>query len=263
MHKMFNRILVPVNFNSNWLLDKAIQLANLLDCDLMLVHVQPPSLHTTGRERESEMDQLVQQYKTRLNEGLFLTSSIHTGYWQSVLKDVIIAERIDLMIIPRGHRKINNTVIRRININKLSLQTNCPIMTVTRNFNAGKLQNIVVPVYDLFPVKKLTIATYLTLETSGCIYLMGKSESAPQKNGSNFLSRAYQLLTDFGRVKIRCSFEDSDDTASSALAYARNIKAHLIVVSPGKESRLNGWWNKLRGKYLSRESDIPVLTVAN
>jgi hypothetical protein len=39
------------------------------------------------------------------------------------------------------------------------------------------------------------------------------------------------------------------------------VKADLIVVNAGKESWLKGWWNKLRGKQLCRESDIPVLTV--
>jgi hypothetical protein len=36
-----------------------------------------------------------------------------------VLKDVIIAEHIDLVLIPKSRRKLNTALIRRVNINKL------------------------------------------------------------------------------------------------------------------------------------------------
>jgi hypothetical protein len=69
-------------------------------------------------------------------------------------------------------------------------------------------------------------------------------------------------LNEFGKLNIQCAFQDDPDTAAGTLAYARDIHADLIVVNPGKESRLKGWWNRLQGKYLCRESDIPVLTVS-
>ena len=134
-------------------------------------------------------------------------------------------------------------------------------MTITRNFNANHLQNIVVPVHDLLPIKKLTIATYVSLETNGCIYLMGDDYHTTARS-DGYLIKAYQLLNDLGKLNIRCALRQNDDTANGTLAYAKDVKANLIIVNPGQESRLRGWWNKLRGKYLSRESDIPVLTVA-
>jgi hypothetical protein len=207
------------------------------------------------------MNELASRFRPKLNEGLRVSSTISMGHWQSALKDMIISQHIDLMVIPRTRRRINHAVLRRININKLSEQTNCPIMTITRNFNANQLLNIVVPVVDSLPLKKLTIATYLSLETSGCIYLIGKEGPAKNLAEKGHLMKAYQLLNDFGKVNIQCSLEGNEDMAGSTLAYAKNVKANLIVVNPGKESRLRGIWNKLRGKYLSRESDIPVLTV--
>ncbi len=279
MQKLFTKILVPVNFsrNTRWSVGKAVQLANKFDCDILLLHVQPPSsaipfLYSAffpgsfGRFSrdvlEKMMKKLEQQQKPRLKEGLLMTSAIYCGYWQSALKDVIIAEHVDLTVIPRSSKRYSGAVIRLININKLSQQANCPVMTVTRSFNANNLQNIVVPVNDLLPVKKLTIATYLSLEYSGCIYLMGKDDRSTVKTEKGYLMQSYQLLNDFGRLNIQCALQDSDDTASGTLAYAKDVKANLIVVNPGQESRLRGWWNKLGGKYLCRESDIPVLTVA-
>ena len=135
-------------------------------------------------------------------------------------------------------------------------------MTITRNLNANQLQNIVVPVFDPLPLKKLTMATYLSFETGGCIYLMGKEDDVTARPGKGYLLRAYQLLSEFGKMNIRCALQGREESGASTLAYAKIVKANLIVINPGKESRLRGLWNKLRGKYLSRESDIPVLTVA-
>ena len=135
-------------------------------------------------------------------------------------------------------------------------------MTVTRSFNANHFQKIVVPVNDSLPIKKLTMATYLSLESGGSIHLMGVSIHATSATKGASLIRAYQLLNEFGNLNIQCALQENDNSATGTLSYAQNVNADLIVVNPGNESRLRGWWNKLSGKYLSRESDIPVLTVA-
>ena len=279
MQKLFTKILVPVSFNkgARWPVDKAVQIANKFDCDIHMVNVQSPApaipflpisffpgtfTRPVSAEVKAKMKELEILHNSKLKNGLMITSATYTGHWQSVLKDMIIAEHIDLVLIPRGHKRLGSSLLRRININKLAQETGCPIMTVTRNFNANHLQNIVVPVFDLLPVRKLTMATYLSFETSACIYLMGKDDFASARSGAGYLFRAYQLLNEYGRMNIRCSLQDNEDTASSTLSYAKNVNANLIVVNPGRESRLKGWWNKLRGKYLCSESDIPVMTVA-
>ena len=56
--------------------------------------------------------------------------------------------------------------------------------------------------------------------------------------------------------------QEENESSLSTLSYARSIEASLIVVNTGSESKLQGWWNRIRGRYLARESDIPILTVA-
>ncbi|MEK7224499.1 MAG: universal stress protein, partial [Bacteroidota bacterium] len=226
MQKLFTKILIPVVFNGNtgWSVDKAIQLANKFDCDILLLHVQPPpvaipflgnaffsapftnSMETTP---EKKMKDLELQSKPMLKEGLLMTSAVLEGYWEPVLKDVIISEHIDLALIPQNYKRVSAALIYRININKLSQQTNCPILTITPNLNANHFQNIVVPVHNLLPVKKLAIATYLSLESSGCIYLMGKNTHPKNKMGESLLMKAYQLLNDFGTLNIHCALREN------------------------------------------------------
>jgi hypothetical protein len=257
--------------------DKAVQLANKFDCDILLLHIEEspviiPFLYNaftwgskawSAREDPAvKMKELESQFKPKLKAGLLMTSASFTGNWQYALKDIIITEHIDLVLIPRSKKRLSSAVIRRININKLSQETNCPIMTITRNFNANYLQRVVVPINNLIPVKKLKMATYISLETSGCIYLMGNINQSITETEKGYLMKAYQLLNDFGKLKIQFALQGNEDTGDSTLAFAKHIRADLIVVNPGNESRIRGFWNKLRGNYLFRESDIPVMTVA-
>jgi len=280
MQKIFNRILIPVNFsrNTSLVMDKAVEVANKFHCDILLLHVVTPGRiipylydgYLTGTFIKSSMEEaeekaalLKQEYRSMLNDGLQLSSLVVMGSWQVSMKETIIAQHIDLVIIPKYRKMYGTALIRRININKLSLQTQCPVLTVTRSFNINHLLNIVVPINDYVPVRKLALATYLAREVNGNIHLMAVGGNLPaRKTGKKYLFKAYRLLSDYSTINIRCAMP-GDDSAASTLAYARNVKADLIVVNTGKESRLRGWWNKLMGKYLYKESGIPVLTIAS
>lgn len=281
MHKLFTKILVPVNFNRNTGLavDKAIQLANYFDCDIHLIYVQTPAatipflfngffsgslINPPNKKCADLLKELEDRSKEKLLDGLLITSAIVMGSWQSVLKQTIIAEHIDLVIIPKTRIKFGNALIQQIDLNKLSQQTQCPVLTVTRSFNINHLQNIVVPINDSLPVRKLSIATYMCRMACGSIHLMGSGgNSYGSREDRRCLIKAYQLLSDYGHIKIYCSLPENYNNPATTLAYARNVKADMIVVNTGKESLLKGWWNRLRGKYLYNESDIPVLTIAH
>ncbi|MEO7983226.1 MAG: universal stress protein [Bacteroidota bacterium] len=280
MQKLFNKILVPVNFNKNTglALDKAIQVANTFSCDIHLLHVQTPtsvipvlydgffsgSLTQMSNEKMCVLlEELESNCRLKLNDGLLITSTVLVGHWFAAMKESIISSHIDLVIIPKTRRKFAGALTQRLDLDKLSLQTQCPVLTVTRGFNAGHLQNIVVPVNDFLPVKKLSMATYLSSRTNSQIHLMGSGGNTNGKSAeSSYLLKAYHLLTDYGNIKIHCALPTNSDSPADTLSYARTIKADLIVVNTGKESLFRGWWNKMIKKYLYKESDIPVLTVA-
>jgi hypothetical protein len=278
MQKQFSKILLPVVFNrtSRWAVDKAVQLANKFGCDILLLHVRPSStklssipninwVNGSDGEDQDESGLLLHELevygRSQLNDGLLIRFAILNGHWQTVLKDIIIGEHIDLVVIPKSHQRMRTSLLAKVNVNQLSQQTNCPILTVTRRFNVSRMHNIVVPVRDLVPVKKLTLAMYLSLETNSRIYLMGDNNKTPEKC-EEYLVRAYLLLNKVGKLSVQCALRDNPDSAAGTLAYAKDVNADMIVINPGNESRLKGWWNILRGKYLCRESDIPVLTVA-
>lgn len=281
MQQLFSRILVPVRFNSNtpMLMQKAVEIANCFDSDLHILYVQPPpgmasfffDGHFTGplfskppRQGREKMAALLRTYQGGLNEGLLMTSSVQEGQWQEEMKSEIISREIDLVLIPRSTQAFPGALIGEININRLSRQTQCPVLTVTPALQLSQLRNIVVPVYDSVPLKKLTVATFLARKFNGIIHLMGGGRGGNQRDKQHLrcITRSYQLIRDYSNVPVHCAARDSGDESASTLSYARQVNADLIVVNPDKESIPRGKWARWLGKYLYRESGIPVLTIA-
>ncbi len=280
MKKLFSRILVPVNFNRNteMALQKAVQVANEFSCDLHLLHVQTPLnvipflydgtvsgtlFQPSAGSAAQKLDQLAAAHKPDLNEGLLMTTEVLSGNWQRVMREVIIVQHIDLVLVPKYHRRFPGALVQLINVNRLSQQTGCPVLTVTRNFDIGHLQHIVVPVADMVPLRKLVVATYLARKFDGIIHLMGQNRSSSGEiKSSRSMLRSYQLLRDYSSVRVYCSTHDENEGAGGTLAYAKNVHADLIVVNPGKESVTKGLFGHWPGKYLFRESPIPVLTIS-
>lgn len=208
------------------------------------------------------MKGLTQLASQRLDDGLQLCSEIRHGNWPGILKETIIAEQVDLVVIPKGRRRISDALLNRINISRLVQQSGCTALMVTRSFNAHHMENIVVPVHGILPVKKLVAATYVSMESNGHIYLMG-NENRLRGQDQDSLFKAYHLLSEYSRCRVHCALKESDDVAGNTLAFAKDVKANLIVVEANGEAGLKGWWNRMWGRQLYGESDIPVLTVAH
>lgn len=281
MKKLFNHILVPVHFNRNtaMLIEKAIQVANRFTCDIHLLYVQTPVLtipyvydgHFPGtmsaesyEESASKLKNLLDEYRSHLDDGLLMTSAIAMGSWHLMIKEQVITKHIDLVVWPRNERKTFSSGFSNLDVNLLSQQTQCPVLTVTQDFDADHLQNIVVPVDDFLPIRKLTAATYLARHFNAVIHLMGGRSASfvYDKQKARCLTRSYQLLRDYTNVKVHCSTQQGHAIAEDTLAYAKNVNADLIVVNTGKESILKGWFNRWMRNYLYKQSDIPVLTIA-
>ncbi len=259
--------------------EKAIGIANEFQCDIHLLHNHSPVLpvsfpyegHVSGyssnysnAEAEKKMNMLMEKYGHRMNRGYSMNNAITAGSWFSVMKQYIIAQHIDLVIIPRHTQRFFGEILYNINVNRLTRQTSCPVLTVTNNMNVNQLKNIVVPVSDFLPIRKLTAATYIARQFNSIIHLMGykKNFHAKELGDAKWLARSYQLLRDHTQLKIHRSSTYGNLVAGNTLSYAKLVEADLIVVNPGKESIPAGWINHLFGRHLYKKSTIPVLTVA-
>ncbi|HEX6191848.1 MAG TPA: universal stress protein [Chitinophagaceae bacterium] len=277
MKSFFNRILLPVVFNAETKgnIARAIGLANDLGCDLHLLHVKtfPTFLQhiknlanqnkKTDQHCEMEMLALVEQFRVHMADGLLLTSAVTTGDWQAGLKKAVITNYIDLVIIPRYDSKIVDLPGGYIDVNKLAQHTQCPVLTIS-NFNGFHWQNIVVPVNDFLPLRKLTAATFLAKKFDGMVHLLGQRSNTNtiDMNNTVYLTKAYQLLRNYTKVKVYRAMQKKGSVAEDTLDYARKVHADLIVVNPGKESLAGGWFRRWMENYFPSKTNIPVLTIS-
>jgi hypothetical protein len=280
MKNYFNRILVPVFFNheTKESLARVTEIANELGCDLHLLHVQVPSrifpffhngylssssFKTKFHESQVRMEQLVEECRGQLADGLLINGNVLAGSWQTHMKESIIKFDIDLVVIPARNGKATD-VFRMLNINRLSQQTQCPVLTLTNDFVFGHLQNIVVPIKDFLPVRKLTAATFLSRKFNAMVHLLGQrgNTEALDKQHTDSLIKAYQLMSEYTSVKIHCFSEKRDTATAETMAYAKEVSAGLIVVNPGKESLFKSVFSRWLPKNLLIESNIPVLTIS-
>jgi hypothetical protein len=115
-------------------------------------------------------------------------------------------------------------------------------------------------------MRKLLLATYLAKLSHSTIHLVssgGKSAVVPgpgEDLGS--LQKSYRLLRENTNLSVECGAMPYENLADAAWAYAKKIKADLILIGPGRESLLSGWLNTLRSRWLFNVSRIPVMTVS-
>ena len=107
-------------------------------------------------------------------------------------------------------------------------------------------------------------ASYLAKKYNSKIHLLSiaADERESEADRNQYLYKTYQLLRDNTNLSIECHTIRGHNIADSTLRFARKINADLIVVNPGKESRLSGFVNKLFDGSLFTESRIPVLTIS-
>jgi len=116
------------------------------------------------------------------------------------------------------------------------------------------------------------LATYLARTAGSTIHLVsvdGRSVDTSRESGES-LFRSYRLLRENTSLPVECLKMPGENLAEVAWRYAREIKADLILIHPGKESRLSGWFRgiftrplyELYSRALFNVSRIPVMTVS-
>ena len=107
-------------------------------------------------------------------------------------------------------------------------------------------------------------ATYLAKKYNSRLHLvtLSGSQADPDDDGNTYLLKAYRLIRDNTEVPVECKTLPGENIATITLQYAKDVKADLIVINPGKESLLSGFINRIFSRFLFNESRIPVMTVA-
>lgn len=279
MQKLFNNILVPVDFSvrSKKAIEKASEFAVEYQCNIYLLHVitvspfvavslaegqmeMPQHLSESRKELEYQMDILAQSVK-KVSAGINKVNySVLSGKWEEVVLEFIRDYHIDLLMIgqkPKMFRK------RRMLLNPdlIAEKSNIPVITIPANRRILKLYSIVIPITDFLPIRKLMYGIYMASKHNAKLKLLGIENEENSAKVRYYLQKAYQLIRDNCAVATELETVFSTNIAEAVNNYSMVHAADLIIINPGKQTRLPGFFASVFGNIIQKYSAPPVLTV--
>lgn len=277
---MFNKILIPVSFSENIsrLVAIAADMALQYQCQLHLLHVLPtlpvtgfpitgaylPDLSDHEAERK-ELEILLQKLAHDIelvNKGNTLVSySLLLGDWEESIIATVEVQHCDLVLIYQK-KKLSYRKSLPVNPDHIASRSNIPVITVPYNRRLTGLHAIVIPITDFLPVRKLIYGVYLASTYNAQVKLLGIENDKTKGKVHYYLQKAYLLIRNNSSLKVDLDTIVSNNVAEAVNQFALLQSADLVIVNPGVQTRMPGWFSSLFGNIIQKYANPPVLTVS-
>jgi len=278
MQKLFNKILIPVDISnkSKDILDKAIAFAAKYHCRIQLLHVVSVSPfaaiagdgHLTlpydpidnMQELEFQLEKLCRYIDFSSGDIIDVEYSIINGTWNQGIIDFVNANNIDLVLIGE---KSNFLKKRKMVVNPdlIAEKTNIPVITIPSNRRLTRLYSIVIPITDFLPVRKLMYGVYIAVNLDTTIKLLGIENMKTKDKVHYYLEKAHQLIKENCNIRIEKEIVVSQNIAEAVKQFALHECADLIIVNPGTQTKMPGFFSSLLGNIIQKYAAPPVLTI--
>ncbi len=279
MQKLFNKILVPIDFSvkSKVAIDRAVDIAKEYHCSIHLFHVVaglpfeavkmaeghmaiPYGIIENKIELEFHLQKLCDSITMLTSDSLDISYSIARGYWDDAIIDLVKQSGFDLVII--GQKGLSITKRKMLlNPDKIASKTNVPVITIPSNRRIIKLYSIVIPITDFLPVKKLMYGIYIATTYKATIKLLGIKNSRTQDQVEYYLKKSKDLVLENCKLNVETDMIRSDNTAEAVNQFAMLQAADLIIVNPGTQTKMPGFLSTMLGNIIQKYATPPVLTI--
>ena len=276
----FKNILIPTDFSPDApaAIMKALELIDKEEGVISIVHVlrplfslfasagyivAPVSAILTTREIEEKFEEYQAIIKEKLNHVQVNAIVLKQG---SVQKNIIQAARNlkpDLIIIMKGGNKQRLTFLTTIFPPAIARKTGCPVLTIKPGGISTGVKNIVLPIAERVPERKLALAVKLAKKLSAHIHLVTFPRRRPLENGPHeaFIESFIKIKEEVP-LMVRYGPLRGNSLAKAALSYAEFIKADMILTNTANESS----FRTLSGKrhlsdLLLKDSNIHILDI--
>lgn len=269
MQKLFNKVLVPVDFSekSRKAVEKSLELAEEYQCSVHMLYVNRSHLtrlfdSEAARSHETALPGELEQLKNfvKTDAVVKIDHAVVLGTWNESVMAYIEQNQIDLVIIGQENNLFKRKEMR-LNPNRIAAKTNVPVITIPANKRINKLCSIVIPVTDFLPVRKLIYGIYMGSKYTTTVRLLGVENEQTRAKVHYYLKKAYQLIRDNCALNVELEVVPGNNVAEAINEYAMLSSADLVIVNPGNQSRMPGIFASLFGKIIQKYSVPPVLTV--
>ena len=284
MQKLFNNILVPVDFSrvSKRAFEKAIDLANKYGCNIHLLHVvtiapvisiavaegyvsMPHGMNDNQKELEFQLENLKSRYVSQLENKNSVYTHLQKGLWDEAIINFALQNKIDLVVIGLENKGLKKRKLL-FNANRIAEEINIPVITVPENKRLVRLISVVIPITDFLPVKKLMYGIYIAQNDNATVRLLGvEDENDPDQSRKvqHYLKKSFQLIRDNCNVPVEIATTSGHNVAEAINQYAYKNPMDLIIVNPGRQSRMAGLFSFFLKNSLQKVSVPPVLTISH
>lgn len=279
MQKLFNKILIPVDFSarSKMAVEKACDIAKQYQCSIHLLHVVPISpfaaiAMTEGplaiplsnienkASIEVEFKKLINTVKLLNGDSIKVEYSILQGTWDEAIIEFTNHNDFDLVLIGQKESRL----IKRkmfINPDKVAASANVPVITVPSNKRLIKLFSIVIPITDFLPVRKLMYGVYIASSYDTTVKLLGIENDNTHSKVQHYLQKASQLIKENSKVKVETETIKSHNVAEAVSQFTRQKHTDLLILNPQTQTKMPGFFSSLFGNIIQKYSTPPILTV--
>lgn len=280
MQKLFTQILVPVDFSpkSKMAVEESAELARLYECDLHLLYVLPLTPFTSlasgeipvttvydmvdnSGEAERKLLELCAFVRSKSGNRFPVHHACVPGTWNRSVIEYITEKNIDLVVTGQkstlpGKRKIS------LNPDIIAERTMVPVITIPSNKRLTRLFSIVIPVTEFLPVKKLMYGIYLGSRHGTTIKLLAVEDEKSHASVQHYLKKSYQLIRDNCTVKVELETVRHTNVAAAVHDFAKAHEVDLIILNPGTQTRMPGFFSSVLGRFIQKYAAPPVMTVA-
>lgn len=280
MQKLFNKILVPVDFSSKskLILEKGIEIAIQYKCSIHLLHVVtispfeavamaeghmsvPYGVMDNQEELSYQLDKMIEFIYVLGGASIKVEKSILRGTWDEVIIDMVNENQFDLVLIGQK-RRISGKRKMILKPDKIAAEAKVPVISVPSHRRLTKLYTIVIPITDFLPVRKLMYGIYIASHHDTTIKLLGVENKKTKDKVQYYLNKAYLLIKDHSTVKVVQETVASLNVAGAVNQFALMQSADLIILNPGVQSKMPGLFSFMLGNIIQKYSSPPVLTIS-
>lgn len=279
MQKLFNKILVPVDFSrqSDIAVEKAVQIAVEYRCSIHLLHaisVEPfaamaaagPYLLTgcEGADNYNETAFHLKKICDRIitsTEGVVKASChILLGSWTQSVIDLVNETGADLVLTGQKNGLFMKGKTT-LNPDTVAEKTNVPVITLPPGGSMPELSSVLIPVTNFLPLRKLIYGVYFAAHYNAVIRLLAIGDHSSSSLTQHYLQRSYQLIKENCTLKTELEIAGKGNIAGAISGCTKAKPASLVIVNPRTQTRMPGLVAALTGNILQKHAAQPVLTV--
>lgn len=279
MKSTIKRILIPTDFSATGLLaiEHAAFMAKLFKADLYLLHAIEIAETTYGiYEPALVMFDYKEVEKVAFNQLNRIAGSIKKEYGVGVkiicvrgnstaeIVKAVKDKNIDIVIMGTHGLSGFNEYFVGSNTHKTVTICPCPVLSVQAHAKKVGYGKIVLPIDNsLHSRQKVDFVIAIAKKYASRIYILGLQDNLDAVGKKKFKIKIESVEKSVSQAGLpfETKIIDESNLASATLKYGKKVKADLITVLSGSESKLTGIFLGPFSKQIINHSKIPVLTI--